>query len=71
MLITRKSRLSGKLTTLDIPITEEQHEEWLRFEDQFLIQDFFTDLSADHREFLLTGISPQEWNAIFAKDDND
>lgn len=34
------------------------------------IQDAFFFLNADEREFLITGITPEEWAALF-KDDED
>ena len=33
-----------------------------------LIQEAFGFLNADEREFLVSGLTPQEWNAIFPKE---
>ena len=63
MLITRRSELSGVKNTLDIPITEEQLEEYGR--GARLIQDIVPNLSADEREFLITGITKREWDDTF------
>ena len=63
MLITRRSEISGVKNTLDIPITEEQLEEYAR--GAKLIQDIVPNLSADEREFLITGITPKEWDDTF------
>jgi hypothetical protein len=30
-----------------------------------LIQDFFPELTSDEREFLMTGVTPDEWNQMF------
>jgi hypothetical protein len=34
-----------------------------------LIQRFLPDLSADQREFLMSGTTPDEWNTMFSEDD--
>jgi len=59
MLITRTSLLTGKRNTLDIDITEEQLRTWNL---GALIQKVCPHLSADDREFLISGITPEEWN---------
>jgi hypothetical protein len=60
MNITRKSLISGKLHTLDLPVTEAQ----LRaYADGALLQDAFPDLAAPLREFIKTGVTPEEWEA--------
>jgi hypothetical protein len=61
---TRKSRFSGKTRTLELPITQEQWEAHLQSRN--LIQQSFPQLSGDQREFLMTGITNEEW---FAGDD--
>lgn len=32
-----------------------------------MVQDAFKELSAEQREFLITGITPHEWNEIFSE----
>jgi len=68
MIVTRKSAISGKTNSLDLPITEEQI---VRFETGELIQRAFPQLSAEQREFILTGITPEEWKATFSDEDED
>ena len=63
MLITKTSPLTGKENTLDINITEEQLQEYLS--SNKYIQNVLPHLSAEHREFLMTGITPNEWNKMF------
>lgn len=58
MKITRVSILSGKSTTMDLPVTEEQLS---RYEQGEFVQKAFPHLSADQREFIKTGITPDEW----------
>jgi hypothetical protein len=62
MQITKTSLVSGITRTLDLGITEDQLTRWNSGE---LIQDVFPHLSEDEREFLKTGITPEEWNHIF------
>lgn len=67
--LTRISRLSGKEHTREINITVEQLAEWMR--GSVLIQDAFPHLSADDREFILTGATPEEWEEAFGSEDED
>lgn len=54
MLITRKHPFTGQIHTKDLPITLEEMRRWEAGE---LIQNVWPNLSADDREFLLTGIT--------------
>lgn len=67
MLITRKSPLSGKENTIDVPIDPEQYHKWNNTNVRYrrYIQDEFPTLSAELREFIKTGITPEEWNNMF------
>lgn len=63
MIVTRKSMLSGIERSIDLPITEEQVRRWNAREGY--IQEIFSNLSADEREFIMTGISAEEWDDTF------
>jgi hypothetical protein len=63
--ITRKSPFSGEVHQMDLPITVEQINRW---EDGELVQRVFPHLSADQREFIMTGITPEEWRDTFSED---
>jgi hypothetical protein len=65
MQITRTSGFSGVEHTREIDVTEEQLQRWQNGE---LIQNVMPHLSADDREFLMTGITPEEWDAAFGKE---
>lgn len=67
MQLTRRSPYTGKETTLDIDCTEEQMREFLETPRHMrrLIQDIFPNLSADMREFILTGYTPEDWETLF------
>jgi hypothetical protein len=63
MIITNKSKVSGKIRSMDLPVTEEQ---MTRFSSgRFTIQDCFPNLSADEREFIKSGITAEEWEEVF------
>ena len=61
MLITNISRITGISHTLDIPIDRQKLEAWVNNPEREHIQFVFPELSAEHREFILTGITPEEW----------
>lgn len=58
MLITRKSPFSNKENTLDIDVTPEQLADWRAGTN---IQHAMPALTPDEREFILTGITSEEW----------
>lgn len=68
MLIERRSLVSGVLRTLDLPITEDQIEMW---ESGAKVQDAFPNLTPSQREFILTGITDDEWDETFPPEDDE
>ncbi len=66
MLISRKSSLSGKVTEMEIPVTETQIQEWEKGE---LIQNVMPNLTSNQREFLISGITAEEWDSFFPADE--
>ena len=65
MLITKKSMFSGEWNTMDIPVTQSQIDDW---ESGTLIQDAMPNVSVDDREFLMTGVTPEEWTDTFGSE---
>lgn len=63
MKITRQSIISGIERTLEIPVDPEDFIIWQS--GQCNIQEIMPYLSDDHREFILSGITPEEWNTAF------
>ena len=49
---------------MDIAVTEEQMQ---AYANGALVQHAFPNLSADEREFIMTGITAQEWDQAFRK----
>ena len=68
MIITRKSPFSGVESQMNIDITEEQ---LARLDAGELIQSVAPHLCADEREFLISGITPTEWDAFLGPGDDD
>lgn len=68
MIVERKSIVSGKVYQMDINITEEQLFDFMNGRSG-LAQEAFPDLSIDEREFIISGIHPDEWNELFGNED--
>lgn len=64
MKIVRTSPFSGEVNEMELPITKEQLRRW---QDGELIQRVFPNLTADQREFIMTGITPEEWRDSFGE----
>jgi hypothetical protein len=63
--VTKTSELTGKKHTLELPLTPEQAEDGLyKLREGIHIQDAFPMLDADQREFILTGITAEEWKTL-------
>lgn len=58
MEISKRSPITKKVTTRDLDVTQEQFDRWNQGES---IQSVFTNLSASDREFLLTGMTDEDW----------
>lgn len=67
MLITKKSLVSGATNSREIDVSPEELHRWEA--GGILIQDAFPHLSADDREFLMTGITPEEWDEEFGEEE--
>jgi len=66
MLIKRKSLLTGEERTRELPVTFEQMANW---ESGMLAQNAFPNLSASDREFIMTGITDDEWETLKGEDE--
>ena len=62
MDITRTSRISGITRTRDIDLTMSEVSDYI---NGALAQDAFAHLSVDDREFIISGITPEEWDDLF------
>jgi len=68
--VTKKSILSGKTNTMTLDITQEHLDKYEQV-GGLLVQAVFPNLSAGEREFLISGITPEEWNKTFGEEDDD
>lgn len=69
MEITRKSMVTGRVHTMDLQVTPAELARWEA--GGILLQDAFPRLTPGEREFIKTGITPEEWDAMFPPDDDD
>lgn len=73
MKISRISNLSGEYNTREIDITIDQYIDWQNAnenDDNRFVQNAFRHLSADDREFLISGITEEEWANAFGDDED-
>lgn len=69
MNVTRQSKLTGITRTVDIDVTPEQLAHIERPDRTELIQHICPALSPSDREFLLTGITDDEWESMWQEDE--
>ena len=62
MKIKRTSPITGITRNRDIDVTNEQLVRW---EAGALIQDVLSHLSVEDREYLITGITNDEWQRLY------
>lgn len=67
MQVTRTSMFTGKVHTLELQVTQDQLDRYTN--TRMLIQEAFPQLSDAEREFIKTGVTPEEWDAVFGCDD--
>jgi hypothetical protein len=69
--ITRKSPFTGQLNTMHINIGEAEFRAGMVAKINGMnVQDAFPTLDADEREFIMTGITPQEWADSFGSEES-
>ena len=68
--VTKQSIITKKMNTMELPITQE-HLDMYETVGDILVQDAFPNLDIGQREFLISGITPQEWNETFGEGDDE
>ena len=68
--VTKQSIITRKMNTMELPITQE-HLDMYETVGDILVQDAFPNLDIGQREFLISGITPQEWNETFGEEEGE
>ncbi len=68
--VTKQSIITKKMNTMELPITQE-HLDMYETVGDILVQDAFPNLDIGQREFLISGITPQEWEETFGEGDDE
>lgn len=68
MTVTRTSPFSGKTNSREIDVTQDQIDAW---RTGVLLQDAMPNVSAGDREFIKTGITPEEWDETFGSGEEE
>ena len=68
MQVRRTSVYSGVTRTRELPITEEQ---MAAYRSGVNAQYAFSDLPAADREFIISGMTQEEWNEAFGDEETD
>ena len=59
MKITRTSMFTGVTRTLNLPVLQFQLDQWKAGK---LAQEAFPNLTPGQREFIMTGVTDEEWD---------
>lgn len=66
VVLERKSPFTGKVNAMELPLSVEQFNAAVSvWQSGTLIQNAFPTLSAGEREFIKTGITPEDWERTF------
>ena len=65
MRVYRVSPFSGETNSMDINVTDDQIRAW---QDGVLIQNTMPNLNPAHREFIMSGTHPSEWEKMIEKE---
>ena len=69
MNVTRTSILTGSVNTLFIEGLT--HDMLTAYESGELIQDALAGIAPQMREFVMTGVTPEEWDRLMPEDDDE
>jgi len=69
MLITRTSPITGRQNTLDLDISTDSLLKWQS--GLLLVQEAFPVLTADEREFLISGCTKEDWETLYGTEEEE
>ena len=67
--VEARSNITGRTAAMEMRMSEEQLSGWANGDD--LIQNCLPQLSPDEKEFLLSGITPEEWTEFFTYEEEE
>ena len=73
MIITKFCEITQSTNSMNLDITQEEYNSFLSKKptERDNIQDIFPNLTDDEREFLITGLTPEDWNNIFSDEEEE
>jgi hypothetical protein len=72
VVITSPSTMTGTEHSVELPMTVTEYRRAMEhYNKGALIQDAFPRLTAEQREFLLTGITPEEWETLKEEEEEE
>jgi hypothetical protein len=70
--VTKVSPLTGKPGSMVLPLNILQfHSAYIKWSGGEVVQSAFPGLNADQREFIMTGYTPADWEAMYGPADED
>ena len=66
MKIERKSMFTGRVQALELDVTDQELSSW---ENGLVAQKAFPRLSAADREFIMTGVTGEEWDSEMGEEE--
>ena len=70
VVVENRSTITGKINTMTFDMSIIEYNNcFALWEDGALIQNAFPMLNADEREFLMTGMTPDDWNNVVSQVD--
>ena len=65
--VYKQSVFTGKHHSMVLPTRQGNLEHWI--DTGALVQDMFPHFNVDQLEFLISGITPEEWDETFGSED--
>jgi len=65
--VHKQSCITGKHHSMVLPTRQGNLEHWI--DTGTLVQDAFPHFDDDQREFLISGITPEEWDETFGSEE--
>ena len=66
--LERKSPKTGRVNSMDLATTKKALDEYYSGSVRY-VQDIFSNLNAEEREFIMTGYTPSDWDELFDEED--